>query len=246
MQLMLLWPSSGIHQFEYLVETFFMTIPCISLLLLTAVTSGYHLTYKYINNFQIASQVCSIRNNSSVKLYVVIPLLKTQSKSQSLDNAKPGPRVQFHPVSPGHPITHVRACCCFSRVWLFVTPWTAARQAPLSMGLSRQQYWSGLPCAAPGDLPNPGIESVSFICLYWQAGSLPLVASRRSNPAAFALAHRPAATLNTSGKQQPQGLCAGCSLCLTGSPPRNLHWQFPQLLGICTNVSSSIGQTLST
>ena len=87
-----------------------MTIPCISLLLLTAVTSGYHLTYKYINNFQIASQVCSIRNNSSVKLYVVIPLLKTQSKSQSLDNAKPGPRVQFHPVSPGHPITHVRAC----------------------------------------------------------------------------------------------------------------------------------------
>ena len=33
-----------------------------------------------------------------------------------------------------------------------------ARQAPLSMGFSRQQYWSGLPCAAPGDLPDPGIE----------------------------------------------------------------------------------------
>ena len=40
----------------------------------------------------------------------------------------------------------------------FVTPWTAARQAPLSMGFSRQEYWSGLPFPSPGDLPDPGIE----------------------------------------------------------------------------------------
>ena len=46
----------------------------------------------------------------------------------------------------------------FSRVWLFATPWTVALQAPLSMGFSRQEYWSGLPCPLPGDLPNPGIE----------------------------------------------------------------------------------------
>ena len=39
-----------------------------------------------------------------------------------------------------------------------VTPWTVARQAPLSMGFSRQEYWSGLPCPSPGDLPNPGIQ----------------------------------------------------------------------------------------
>ena len=45
-----------------------------------------------------------------------------------------------------------------SRVWLFVTPWTVAYQAPLSMGFSRQEYWSGLPFPSPGDLPNPGIE----------------------------------------------------------------------------------------
>ena len=38
------------------------------------------------------------------------------------------------------------------------TPWTVAHQAPLSMGFSRQEYWSGLPCPPPGDLPNPGIE----------------------------------------------------------------------------------------
>ena len=41
---------------------------------------------------------------------------------------------------------------------LFATPWTVAYQAPLSMGFSRQEYWSGLPFPSPGDLPNPGIE----------------------------------------------------------------------------------------
>ena len=39
-----------------------------------------------------------------------------------------------------------------------VTPWTVACQSPLSMGFSRQEYWSGLPCPSPGDLPDPGIE----------------------------------------------------------------------------------------
>ena len=48
-----------------------------------------------------------------------------------------------------------------SRVLLFVTPWTVAYQAPLSMGFSRQEYWSGLPFPSPGDLPNPGIKPVS-------------------------------------------------------------------------------------
>ena len=45
-----------------------------------------------------------------------------------------------------------------SRVWLFVTSWTVAHQAPPSMGFSSQEYWSGLPFPSPGDLPNPGIE----------------------------------------------------------------------------------------
>ena len=45
-----------------------------------------------------------------------------------------------------------------SRVRLFATPWTVAHQAPLSMGFSRQEYWSGLPFPSPGDLPNPRIE----------------------------------------------------------------------------------------
>ena len=45
-----------------------------------------------------------------------------------------------------------------SRVRLFATPWTVAHQAPLSVGFSRQEYWSGLPFPSPGDLPDPGIE----------------------------------------------------------------------------------------
>ena len=48
--------------------------------------------------------------------------------------------------------------CSLSRVQLFVTPWTVARQRPLSMEFSRQEYWRGLPFLPPGDLPDPGIE----------------------------------------------------------------------------------------
>ena len=49
----------------------------------------------------------------------------------------------------------------FSCVQLFATPWTVTYQAPLSMGFSRQEYWSGLPFPSPGDLPDPGTEPVS-------------------------------------------------------------------------------------
>ena len=48
-----------------------------------------------------------------------------------------------------------------SHVQLFATPWTVAHQAPLPMGFSRQEYWSGMPFPSPGDLPNPGNESGS-------------------------------------------------------------------------------------
>ena len=50
----------------------------------------------------------------------------------------------------------------FSRIRLFVTLRTVVHLAPLSMGFSRQEYWSGLPCSPPGDLPIPGIEPVSL------------------------------------------------------------------------------------
>ena len=51
----------------------------------------------------------------------------------------------------------------FSHVWLFVTLWTIAHQAPLSMGFFRQHYWSVLPFPPPGDLPDPGIEPTTLM-----------------------------------------------------------------------------------
>ena len=51
--------------------------------------------------------------------------------------------------------------CVLSHVRLFVTPWTVAHQAPLSMEFSRQEYWLGLPFPSPGDIPDPGIELTS-------------------------------------------------------------------------------------
>ena len=60
-------------------------------------------------------------------------------------------------------VTHACVLSCFSRVQLLVTLWTVARQAPLSMGFSRQEYWSGLPCPPPGDLPCLGIEPESIM-----------------------------------------------------------------------------------
>ena len=67
-------------------------------------------------------------------------------------------------------------CACvlsrFSRVRLCATLWTVALQAPLSMGFSFQEYWSGLPCPPPGDLPSPMIKPVSPVAPSLYADSL--------------------------------------------------------------------------
>ena len=61
---------------------------------------------------------------------------------------------------------YVYVCMCAQSlrcVWLFATPWIAARQTPLSTGFPRQEYLSGLPFPLPGDLPNPGIQPTSLV-----------------------------------------------------------------------------------
>ena len=58
--------------------------------------------------------------------------------------------------------THVLSY--FSHVWLFMTLWTVAHQAPLSMGFSRQEHWNGLPFPSPGALPNPMIKPIKGTC----------------------------------------------------------------------------------
>ena len=62
-------------------------------------------------------------------------------------------------LPPYHVCTRTKSFSCFP---LLATLWTAAWQAPLSLGFSRQQYWSGLPCPPPGDLPDPGIVATSL------------------------------------------------------------------------------------
>ena len=62
-------------------------------------------------------------------------------------------RNQISALLPKQPSVHAE---WLSHVQIVATPWTSARQAPLSMGYSRQEYWSGLPFPSPGDLPDPG------------------------------------------------------------------------------------------
>ena len=84
---------------------------------------------------------------------------------------------RFSQVRPPHPqqevgfllIEECVCVCSISHIRLFVAPWTAACQDPLSMGFPRQEYWSGLPCPAPGGLTDTGINTS---VLHWQAGYL--------------------------------------------------------------------------
>ena len=62
---------------------------------------------------------------------------------------------------------------CLSHVLLFAITWTVAHKAPLSMGFSRQEYWSELPWPPPGDRPDPGMKSVSLMSPTLQADFLP-------------------------------------------------------------------------
>ena len=80
--------------------------------------------------------------------------------------------------------SHWSECVCapshFSHVWLFVTLRTVARQAPPSMGSSRQEHWSGLPSPLPGDPSDPGSNWCLLGLLYWQGGSSPLASSGKA------------------------------------------------------------------
>ena len=77
---------------------------------------------------------------------------------------------EFLPLTPNHyPLcsSYTLQVFVLIRVQLFVTPWTVALQAPPSMGFSKQEYWSGLPCPSLGDLPDPGINLCLLHLLHW-------------------------------------------------------------------------------
>ena len=72
------------------------------------------------------------------------------------------PRLTFHGIGKVGHCNAIYCGCVLSHVRLFVTLWTVARQAPLSVGFPRQGCWSGLSCPPPGDLPDPGVEPASL------------------------------------------------------------------------------------
>ena len=77
-------------------------------------------------------------------------------------------------------VMHVCVLSCFSGVALLATLWTVAHLVSLSMGFSRQEYWSGLLCSSPGDLLTQGSNLHLLCLLHWQAGSLPLAPPGKS------------------------------------------------------------------
>ena len=135
-------------------------------------------------------------------------------------------------------------CCC---VRFFVTPWTVAHQAPLSLGFPRQEYWSGLPFPSLGDLPDQGIEPTSPAM---QADALLLeshnLGSAPSHPrlklflqtmlGTVGAGRAEANSSNCAGKQSPRNLSStkrkwGCPLCPFVSP--NKMWALePGILGV--------------
>ena len=107
--------------------------------------------------------------NSGIKKCYILALLFTSLPKHNL--GQQNQKIHLCPPSPHscnfNKCVHVCLPSIISRVRYFVTPWTVAHQAPLSMGFSRQEYWSRLPC------PPPGTEPVSLVSPALQVNSLP-------------------------------------------------------------------------
>ena len=89
-----------------------------------------------------------------------------------------------------HVYNGIPCLCLLSGLQVFVTPWTVAHQAPLSMAFFRHEHWSGLPLPPPGDLPNTGIEFTSSVapelaggffttCATWEACNVILFSQKK-------------------------------------------------------------------
>ena len=97
-------------------------------------------------------------SQASILEWIAIFILQGNLPDPGTEPASPTLAGGFFTTDPpGKPFSSMKVKS-LSRVQLFATPWIVAHQAPLSMGFSRQDYWSGVPFPSPGDLPNPRIE----------------------------------------------------------------------------------------
>ena len=123
----------------------------------------------------------------------------------------------------------------FSRVWLFETLWTIAHQASLFMGFSRQGYWNGLPCLPPGDLSDPGIESVASA---WQEDSLRL-SHQGSSLVTLLFSHWVVSySLQSHGLQDARLLCPSLSSWVCSNSCPLSQWCHPIISSSATPFSS--------
>ena len=134
----------------------------------------------FFQAFTFVNIVCYVSNCSDIflKCIALQKCLEGKSKGKS-KNKNFGSPSSFVDLWCAHltPWSCVHACVpnCFSHVQFFVTLWTIAHQASLSKGISRQEYWSRLPCPSPGDLCDSGVDPRCLCLLHWQASSLPLM-----------------------------------------------------------------------
>ena len=121
----------------------------------------------------VKNPACQCRRLSFDPQSGIIPYASEQlgSCTRTTEPVLQSPRTPTtKPTLPRAQCSAPRESVSCSVLSVFVTPWTVAHQASLSMGFSRQWYWSGLPFPSPGDLPDPGTESRSSAL---QAVSLP-------------------------------------------------------------------------
>ena len=119
----------------------------------------------------------------------------------------------------------------FSHIQLFETLWNVAHQALLSVGFSRQEYWSGLPCPAPGYIPDPGVEPASLMLPALQADSLPTEPWGKPMHA-YTCIYMQTQSLQSSLTFYDSMDCSlpDCSLCPWNSPVKNTGVGCPALL----------------
>ena len=115
-------------------------------------------------------------NTEKSLLWGVLKILKGVYTLDILDTKRG--KLRWHRVTERVCVSMLSHC---SHVWLFATVWIIAPHAPLSMGFSRQEYWSGLPCPPPGDLPDQGVKLASLCLLNWKVGSLSLAPLGKPN-----------------------------------------------------------------